>query len=302
MAEVAPAAVVTPTPSAHPNAPAAVAAPVTPPAAPAEDLGQKYKALETAHEKKTREHIIERRKWEASNKASLEMKTKLDVPEKREAQARMNPPAFLKSIYGEQWHEVINEAKLNGVPPGQLIAEEMQKLRDEMDAKYRARDEEALKSQEAARERDITEARKSIFAESAEWYRAKADEFPILKKLGDAPAVARTIAQRIESEFNRQGKVLTTAEAAELIETDVLDWAAEAGKHEKYKAKLQPPAASSTVTPSKQQQGIQQKPAAARRSVTNDITGSTPAAKPPASDAERRARAIAASKAVMNRG
>lgn len=301
MAEVAPAAVVTPTPSAHPNAPTAVAA--TPPAAPPEDLGAKYKALETAHEKKTREHIIERRKWEAANKSSLEMKSKLDALEKREAQARMNPPAFLKSIYGEQWHEVINEAKLNGVPPGQLIAEEMQKLRDEMDAKYRARDEEALKAQETAKERAVEDARKSIFAESAEWYRAKADEFPILKKLGDAPAVARTISQRIESEFHRQGKILTTSEAAELIEAEVLDWAAEAGRHEKYKAKLQPATSSSTVVPSKQQQGtLSQKPAAARRSVTNDITGSTPAAKPPASDAERRARAIAASKAVMNRG
>jgi hypothetical protein len=301
MAEVAPAAV-TPTPSAHPNAPPAVAAPVTPPVAPPEDLGQKYKALETAHERKTREHIIERRKWEASNKSALETKTKLDALEKREAQARMNPPAFLKSIYGEQWHEVINEAKLNGVPPGQLIAEEMQKLREEMDAKYRARDEEALSKQAAAKEQAVDEARKSIFAESAEWYRAKADEFPILKKLGDAPAVARTISQRIEAEFHRQGKVLTTGEAAELIEAEVLDWAAEAGKHEKYKAKLQPAIPSATVNPSKQQQVLSQKPAAARRSVTNDITGSTPAAKPPASDAERRARAIAASKAVMNRG
>jgi len=302
MAEVAPAAVVAPTPSAHPNAPAAVAVAPTAPVAPPEDLGQKYKALETAHEKKTREHIIERRKWEATNKSTAEKLAKLDTLEKREAQARMNPPAFLKGIYGEQWHEVINEAKLNGVPPGQLIAEEMQKLRDEMEAKYRARDEETLSKQEAAKEQAVEQARKSIFAESAEWYRAKASEFPILAKLGEPPVVARTISQRIEAEFHRQGKVLTTSEAAELIEAEVLDWAAEAGKHEKYKAKLQPPAPSSTVNPSKQQQVSSQKPAAARRSVTNDITGSTPAAKPPASDAERRARAIAASKAVMNRG
>lgn len=303
MPEAAPAVVV-PAPSSHPNAaraqpPAPGATTQTPPPVAGEpDITAKYKTLETEHQKKVREHIVERRKWEGDRKALTEKAAKADAYEKREASARLNPAAYLKELYGEQWHEMVTEAKINGVAPAALVQQEMQKLRDELAEKDRARAEEGTKAQESAREQSEQQARQSIFAESAAWYREKATEFPLLAKLGTEPAVARIMAQRIESEFHATGKVLKTSEVAELIEGEVLEWAREAGKHEKYKPKLQPPAASSTVNGSKQQQGQPQQPAAPRRSITNDITGSTSPRKPPTSDKERLARATAAFDAV----
>lgn len=307
---MAEAVAVSPTPSNHPNAPQsngtapAVAGTTTttqPPAAGAPpDITAKYKTLEAEHQRKVREQIVERRKWEGERKSASEKLSKLEQLEKREASARLNPPEFLKSIYGDNWHEVLTEAKVNGVAPAALIQAEFDKFRAEMSDKEKSRADESTKAAESQRQEATNNARATIFAESAAWYRAQAADFPLLKKIGEEPAVARTMAARIEHEFHKSGKVMTQAEVAELIEAEVLEWVQEAGKHEKYKAKLQPTAASSTVAPSKQQQGTQQ-PAAARRSITNDITGSTSSAKPPASDKERSARAEAAWNAVKAR-
>jgi hypothetical protein len=304
MPEASPAAAVTPTPSSHPNAPNGTPPPATgaatqtkPPEAES-DIAAKYKALETEHQKKVREQIVERRKWEADRKATGEKLTKLEQLEKREANARLNPTAFLKDLYGENWHEVVTEAKVNGVAPAALVQQEIQALRDELAAKDKAREDEGSKAQVAQQEQAQQQARQTIFAESAAWYREKGSEYPLLAKLGAEPAIARIMSQRIEAEFHKTGKVLKTSEVADLIEGEVLEWAQEAGKHEKYKPKLQPGSTSTTVASSKQQQGTQQ-PAAARRSISNNITGSTSPAIPLKESAkEKRARIEAAYEAA----
>lgn len=296
---------VTPTPTAHPNAPAPVAETPKPPAAEPESAILKRTTL--AYHKALRDQSELTRKVESERKTAAETATELASLKKRDEMARLNPPAFLQQLYGDKWHEMINEAKLNGVAPAQLVAAEIQKVRDEFAARDKARDEEAAKGRDSAKSQATEQARRSIFADAAQFYRAKAADFPLLAKLGGETHVARTIAQRIESEFHRttetdaegnvtrQGKVLTPAEAADLIESDVIGWASEATKHEKYKSKLQPPPASSTVTGSKQgtqQQNAQQQPA--RQGLTNQITGSTSPPKPPLTAKERRERAVAA--------
>lgn len=318
MPEAAPAAVA-PTPTTHPNAPQTQppAQPQTqppaqgatsttpPPTQGTPDITTKYKTLETEHQKKVREHIVERRKWESERKAFTEKAQRLEALEKREQAARLNPPEFLKSIYGDNWHEVLTEAKVNGVPPAQLIQQEMAKLREEFDTREKTKAKESAKRQAEAKQQAEEQARQTIFGESIAWYKAKQAEYPLLAKLGAEPVVARTLAQRIESEFHKTGKILTTSEVADMVEGEVLEWVKEAGKHEKYKAKLQPNGTSSTVATSPQQQGSQQtsqpqKPA--RRSLTNDITGSTSPATPPMSEKERRERAIAAFEAARRKG
>ena len=295
-----PAAAVTPTPSKM----AAAAPVVTPPAAPVVDeTAAKLKRMEIAYNSQLRKSSESQRAWEAEKKTLADRAAKAAEYEKREQMARLDPPGYLKSLYGDDWHTMVNDAKLNGVPPGQLIQAEMQKLRDEFEAKDRARTEEANKSRESQRDQATEQARRGIFAEAAAFYREKGKEYPILAKLGGDAAVARTIASRIEAEFNKsvefdeagnvskQGRILTTSEAADLLEAEVLEWVAEAGKHEKYKAKLTPVAAPTTVSASLKPQ---EKKSQARRSITNDITGSTTATKPPTTDRERRERAEAA--------
>jgi hypothetical protein len=290
------AKVVTPTPAA-PTAPAPVVSVV-------DETAAKMKRLELAYNTTMRKSSEERRAWESEKKTLSERAAKAAEYEKREQMARLDPPSYLKSLYGDDWTKTLNEMVANGgAPPAQLIQAEMQKLRDEMEAKYKARDDEAAKRGESQREQAAEQARRGIFAEAASFYRENGKDYPILAKLGGDAAVARTIANRIEAEFNRtvkfdadgsvseQGRILTTSEAADLIESEVLDWVTEASKHEKYKAKLTPAAPGGTVAPSKKPQDAKPQ---ARRSITNDITGSTSATKPPASDAERRDRATKA--------
>ena len=304
------AATVVPTPK---PAVAVTPAPVVA-APPPPDPEAKYKALETDFQRKSREAITERRKGETLAKETGALKAELAAMKKRDEGARLNPIEHAKALWGENWHAQLNEMVANGgAPPAQLIQAEMAKLREENDARWKARDDDEVKARETAKSEGVEQARRSIFAESAAFYRATGKEFPILAELDSEAAVARTIAQRIESEFHRtteldgdgnvlrDGTVLSPADAAELIEAEVLKWARVAGSHEKYKAKLTPAAAPVTVPPSKQQQGQQQQ-SQVRRSLNNHITGSTSPVTPPMSAKERRERVLAAYEANRTKG
>lgn len=311
MVDQAPAAPVTPS-STTPPAPVE---PKTVATESQEDWSQRYRKLEAEHQRKLKEQIIERRKWESDRKTTGERLSKLSELEKREQQARLNPPAYLKSIYGENWHEVVNESKLNGVPPAQLIEAEMAKMREEFEARLKSHDDDGAKRMQAQQQQQLEQARANIRMEAADFYEASGKDFPILERLGDKAAIASTIAQRIEREFHatsqrdeagnllRQGKVLTTKEAAELIESEMLAVAEAALKAEKYKSRLAPKPPDLTAEKKseslklKQQQSGQQhvNGQQPRKSLSNEITGSTRDEAPARlSPEERRQRALAA--------
>lgn len=308
---VAPPAVV---PTSRPNGttppPAATTTQPPPPEKGETDITAKHKALEAEFNKRTKSHVIERRQWERERETLKQQAARAAELEKRESHAKTNPSAYLKSLYGENWQQLVSEAGLTGSTPAQLVQESMDALRAEFEAKEKAREESAQKEREGAKSAQVEQARRGLFADAAAWYRAKASEYPILAKLGAETAVARTIANRIEAEFAKshktdesgnvleRGRVLTESEAADLIEAEVLEWVAEAGKHEKYKPKLQTTSDPANVSASKQ---VEKQPAA-RRSITNDITGSTSATKPPSSEKERRQRVLAAFEAARRKG
>lgn len=308
--------VVTPTPTTHHNAPQAKAeAPPEAPKPPADATPQEKLDYEKLYANKKREHVLERRKWEAE-KAQRDAKlkeyepklTRLQELEKREAQAKANPAGFLKSIYGDGWKDVLSEAAVHGVTPAALVAEKLEEIEAKNEARWRAKEAEEAKAREQAKSAQVDQARQSLFAEGAAFVRASAKDFPALADLGQPPVVARMLAQEVERAYfeslkpDADGNVgeprhMTMKEAAEIIENRVLDLASKATKHEKYKSKLQPAPTSSTVaSPSKsissQQASEQQKKP--RQQLTNDITGSTVTPRPAISDDDRRQRAFAA--------
>lgn len=284
------------------------------PVAPAPETGSKLeaelKAVRDREAQRTREHLIERRKWEASNRANREKLSKLEQYEKTQALARMNPPEFLKGIYGDNWYDKVVESKLNGVPPADLIAAELSKMEEKFESKLKERDTQAKSTLEEQQKQQLEQARRGLHGEARDFYAASGNEYPILERLGDADAVARVIAQRVESEWKktaqfdesgrltRQGRALTAKEAADLVEADLLGFVEAASKHDKYKAKfapLPPAKESGTVGESKSQQGKSQSGLSQpRRTLSNDITGSTQERKPATSLKEKRERAIAA--------
>lgn len=285
-------------------------APASKPVIPADaDLKTKYEKLEADHLARKRELIIERRKWDAERKAAAdklaklpEYEKKLSEFEKTQKAALRNPSEFLKSIYGDNWYDRVVEAKVSGVAPAELMAQELEKLEAKFEAKLSAKDAEAAKAREEAAKSQQAEVLKSFMREVGEFTNANLKDYPIFERLGSAEVVTQTIAARIRSEFERttkkdeageviqQGKVLSAKEAADLIENDLIELAKHALTQEKYKPKFAPAA---PVDPKASKAGATL--AKARKTLSNGLTASTETPKKPAvTDAERRARAIAA--------
>lgn len=314
-------------------APVAPTAPVAPPKAveptptepattgePAKDWAKEYRRLEAEHAKKVREHIIERRKWDADRKTTGERLSRLSELEKREGLARLNPTEFAKSVWGDDWHEKLTEAKVHGVPPADLVAAEMAKMREEFDAKLTSREAAEKQRAEQAQQAQLEQHRAAMRADAQDWLAEHAKEYPVLERLGPLDKVARRIAERIEHEFHRgtqrdesgqvtrRGQLLSVQQAAELIEGDLVAIAEHAAGAAKYRARLAPklaplPAPSPPATVSSQQVPQQSEPKQStgqqpRQTLTNDIGARTSGEAPRRlSEAERRERAIAAAEA-----
>lgn len=315
-----------------PTAPGGVPAPAAPavkptvqtpgpaPAAPpvvdhAAELA-KLDAAKRAIELKERQHVVERRKFseqrEAEKKTWGEKLSRLDSLEKMHREAKINPEGFLKSVYGDSWYDTVVAAKLNGgVPTADVLASEIARAKEEIRSEFTAKDAEREKaSAEAARQAEA-DARQQLHSEMREFLKASGKDYPAFRAIGSEEHVATLLARRIESEYKRTerrdetsgkllmpGKILTTKEAADLLESDLLALAEETAAHEKYQPKLreklqpkQPPPGGSSQRPDPQQ----------RRTLSNDLTGSTPGRAPAMTDAERRERALAAINAARSK-
>lgn len=295
-------------PAAAPGKEAAGAPTSKPVIPPDADLKTKYEKLEADHLARKRELIVQRRKWEAERKADAEKLAKLPEYEKKLSEfektqkaALRNPAEFLKSIYGDGWYDRVVEAKVSGVAPAELMAQEMEKMEQRFEAKFAAKDAEAAKAREEATKAQEAQVMKSFMREVSDFTNANMKDYPVFERLGSAQVVAETIAARIRSEFERttkkdeagevvqQGKVLTTREAADLIENELIELAKHALTAEKYKPKFAPAA----VDPKASKAGATL--AKARKTLSNGLTASTETPKKPAvTDAERRKRAIEA--------
>lgn len=291
-----------------------------------ESWAAKYRQLEQDSGKRLKEHIIERRKWEADRKTTGERLSRLSELEKRESQAKLNPPAFLKSIYGDNWHEIVNESKINGVPPAALVQDALSQMREEFEAKLRARDDGDQRRAQEQQTAALETARNSIRMEAEDFYDASGADYPILERIGDKAAISKTIADRIEKEFHattrrdesgrvlRQGKVLTVKEATELIENEMLETAEAAFGAEKYKSRFAPKPPTDLTAQKKpeslqrtsqqsgqSQQNSKSQQSGQRKSLSNEITGSTKEEAPVRlTDDERRKRSEAAFRAVLS--
>jgi len=303
--------------AATPAAPVAAATAPQPGAAvvapPAPQLGpdELLKRERIAYERYKQKAAADTRAWE-TDKAELSTRASVaEQLEKREVLAKRNPVEFLSSIYGKDWYDVVVEAKVNGVPPAALIAGELDKLKADFDSKLSERDAAAKAQAEAAAKSSVEAERRALSMDARDWYGANADAYPLFRRLGDANSIGATLAQRIEAEFHRStkrdasgavvqnGRVLTAQQAADLLEADMISLAEEAASHAKYadklRAKLQPQKPPGTVSAVKPA-AAQTAPAAAqqRRTLSNEMTGSTPSDKPAMTAQERRAKAVAA--------
>ena len=336
MPEAAPAAPPAPVPSATtqraPPAPppAAVEAPkaAETPKAPEEKIEYiaRLRQQEEAAAKERRAHLAERAKWQKAQAEARTYAEKLAVLEKREAMAKLNPAEFLQGLYGEQWYNTMVETRLNGVPPANLIAGEVQKLRDEFKASLEAQQKAQADAQQQQASRAAESARRAILEATTK--AVEVGKYPALKeRFGDS--TAQVVAKYIEDEFNRtvqvdadgnvirQGVVLGETEALKMLEKREREYskrvAALAAEEE---AQLTSEAKETTVAKKSQkpsvvpavselsvsQQQLSDGAVRRRTGLTNDITGTTKPPRPTLlSQAEREKRAIEAFMAARSR-
>ncbi len=221
--------------------------------------------------------------------------SRLSELEKREAQAKINKSGYLESLYGKDWYDQIIQEKLNGgAPTADVVKSEMDKLREEFEATRKADRDEMTKREAARHEQEMVAARRQAVGEVARFWSEKSDDYPLVEGQGTPAQIASVIAAEIEKRWRESiqrdddGRIVVDG-VAPSVQTIANEWETNLSKpYEKYAEKLKKSAAP-VVPPST---SAAQQP---RRTLSNDLTGTTPGQRlPPANNEEKRARAEAA--------
>ncbi len=202
-----------------------------------------------------------------------------------EANAKRDPVGYLKRLYGDDWYDKMTELRLSG---GKVTPE---LLGEAMDAKIAALE----KKHEDAGRKQLEEQKAQVQHEAEQSFHAWKDEVHgFVKEQADTYELINhfevhdRVTAKIQSEWVKTQKLLTPKEAADAVEKDLEE------RGSKSKKFGRAPAAPAPAD--KRNDPLQ------RRTLSNDMTGSTAAAKPaPTSDAERRQRALAAMDAARTR-
>ncbi len=286
-----PAAAKTVTPAAPVKAPVAPVV-ATPPATPVESPEVLKLRADLIHAKRLNDAIAKKqRDGFAKEKEGFGPKlTRLGELEKLHAQAKLNPEAFLKGVYGDDWYDRVVQTKVNGgAPTAGVLADEIAKMEEKFEAKLKARDEESAKQSEAQKAQGLVDARRQVANMAGQFWTAKGSEFPLIEALGTSEQIAQALADRVESHYlstvkrDESGRIVVDGEVLP-VQTIAAQWHSHLAKaHEKY-AELQ----KKVAPPS-----IHDQPS--RSTLSNELTGTTPGPRQPATSIEeKRARAEAA--------
>lgn len=281
-------------PGASPLAAPAPAAP--PPAAPAKspevakleaDLAAANGRLSAA-DKKLRAEAIERLKFKDEKKG---IGAKLSAHDKYEAafkeagltpddlrSSKLNPVPLFKKLYGEGWYDKLTELRISGVPPADMIASEMERMRETMRAEFEERDNKRNESAQQAEQQRIEAARNELATDAGAFLEQSWAEYPIFD--GYAPEqVARAIASHQETTWNTTRKLLTTKEAADALEEAEISRAKRVAGIPKYAGKLTAEQKPAIVPPVGGTPQLRSTAVSERRTLSNDLTATTPGAK-----------------------
>lgn len=281
----------------------------------------------TEYEKKHREAIATRRKGEDERKAMGERLKRADQYDRIERDIKIAPVRVVSELLKvppEKALELLNTVAANGnAPTAESVAQALADQEAATEAKFKAREEAAQRAREEAESKSLETVRGQLSSEAAEFVKVLGDEYPIFKKLGDEKQVGAMLAQRIAASpaFQRYRGALQFADgatraaivkqAADALETQILSLGEGLTEHDKYKpklaAKLTPPKQSNTVPHVVKavaaQSVVSQGQSQPRRTLGNDLTGSTPGEAPKFRTEEERIKAArAAGEALLNRG
>lgn len=205
---------------------------------------------------------------------------------------KANPDPFLKKALGDKYYDKLVEMRINGgALTADAVAAELERVKNDIRNEFTQKEENAKVEAERIANERADQARQQLAEEAGAFLEKNWSEYPIFE--GNPKAeVARAIASHIEREYHRTGKVLTNKEAAEAIEGAQLAQAERLASIEKYRSKLTEKLKPASIAPT----GVplSRRTEGERRTLSNDLTASTPGQKrTPRTDEERRAAIMA---------
>lgn len=143
---------------------------------------------------------------------------------------RRNPDKYLKADFGEDYYDKLTKLKVDGAPPADLIASEMDermaKLQAQLDEKSKALDERLnqAQAQEARR------AKEQYLASAKEHVKSNADKYKLIHRFEEFDSVAGEIERHFRATCKKDmdgnwlpGETLTAEQAADAIEKRIKD-------------------------------------------------------------------------------
>lgn len=284
-----------------PVAPAAAPV-VTPEAAALKADREKFESNRRVAELKlNREAQKFKTERETEKKTWGEKLSQVERFEKLKANAKLNPEPYFRELLGDAYYEKMTEMRISGgAPAADVVAAKVAEIEEKVENRFRAADEERKKQEAAQQEesarRSASEMQQQVVNAVSEFWSANAGEFPAIAGEGHSAAkIASMIASEVRRQFDassevdqetgeilKEGVAPSLKAVAEQWETGLVSRAKRVASLPRYSSHAAKEAPSSV--------GQQQ-----RRTLTNDLTASTPGRQTPAAtEAERRERALAA--------
>lgn len=283
-----------------PPAPKAIEPPKAEPAKPIEPATPDPALLREQFLKLTREakqNLAEKQKI-ADDRRALETERAKYAAEMEEARqlkawkenARKDPDAINRALYGEDWFRTMYEFALEKRPPPDLrvdaLREEVEKLKSETAAKE-------AKALEDAKQREVAEQTALVErfnAQAINHVKAAGEKYELINTLGYHDHVPELVREHYSRQSNlppEERKLLSVDEAAQMVE----EWI-EAQAEKAFSSKRLTSKRASAQTPQQEQALDGKKPEA--KTLDNTLTGGVAQPAAARSEAERVKRAFAA--------
>lgn len=284
--------------------PTTPAAPVAPAAPTPEALALKSEREKFEHQKRVDEVKLKRLSQKVNSEREAEKKTwgeklsQVERFEKLKANAKLNPEPYFREILGDAYYEKLTEMRISGgAPAADIVAAKVAELEEKFEGKLKGLDEERKKQEQAqrdeAKKREAGETDQRLRAVMSQFWEANETEYPAIAAEGyTKQQISEALAKEVRRQFNASAEV--DAETGEVLKEGVApNLKALADKWEEGLVSRSKKVASlpKYAVPAGAKSEVQQP----RRTLSNDLTGSTPGRQTPATtEAERMQRAIAA--------
>jgi hypothetical protein len=198
----------------------------------------------------------------------------IEALKQAQAEAKINPDAYLRKLYGDDWYDQLTQYRLQGGTPPVAMA--MQAVEQKLEAKLQELGKQVTDTRaqfDARQDADDERTEQAFNIQAADYVKTNADKYeftnlygqqdqvPALIKLEWQKAVAKYEEALAAGETPEEPKLMSIVDAADRVEKYYEDLVAKSAATKKWQAKQ-----AAVATPA----------GPGPRTLTNDMTASTP--------------------------